>query len=118
MPVDPAEGEFAHMVHAAFAEQAQGGPDPGRKSTFHRFVGVVEIDEQGLTIAGFHKAIGMSVEFFLQRLTFDIAEDVFGQDLSFKMRNRAGLEAGRLLASPSTKTFSYSFDCRVAHVGT
>jgi hypothetical protein len=66
------------------------GPMPGNgKCTFHRFVGIVEVDEQGFAIARFHKAVGVAVEFFFQGLTSDVVQDVIGQDFCFKMGYRA-----------------------------
>ena len=48
------------MVHPAFFEEAQRAKSREGECTFHRFMRIVEIDQEGFATTGFNKAVGMS----------------------------------------------------------
>ena len=90
VPVDPPEGHFAEMVEAGFAEQFHRSDRGEREGAGDRFLVVVEIEEEGLAVAGLDEAVGVSVETAAQRLAGDEMEDVFGQDLGLEVGDGAG----------------------------
>ena len=69
--------------------------------------------------AGLDEAVGVAVEAGVELLAGEVADDVLGQDLGLEVRDRAGLEVGRSVASPIAKMFGFAFVCSVClSVGT
>jgi len=61
MPISPPEHHLAIVIHVGFPEQGEGTNAGQRKLSRQWFLGIVEVDKQGLVEAGFDEAVGVAV---------------------------------------------------------
>ena len=90
VPVNPLEGELAQIIHVRFAQQREWADERQRVFSGNWLQVVIKIEQERLVISGFDEAVRMAVELRVERLAFDVMNDVLGQHFRFKMRDRSG----------------------------
>src|SRR6266542_2179431 len=91
VPVNPLEGELAQIVHVRFAQQREWPDERQRIFSGNWLQVIIKIEQERLVVSGFDEAIRMAIELRVERLAFDVMNDVLGQHFRFKMRNRTSL---------------------------